>query len=198
MSIECDRAGTFRGKIFEYGLYEAQSGAVAVTIKAKLTEFYDAENSAWVPWEEYDMEVEGNVWVIKKNNGGVNEAAAKSLVECTGWDGKFSSVRDGSWHPSPCQFSVTHQPYEGVDYYKVNYVNDFDRTPGGGGLGNVDESKAKAIDSQYGASMRALFSGTKRNATKPATNAPKSPPKKPAPVTSNGDQTDDGGIHVPF
>lgn len=193
--MECDRAGEFRGTITEYGLYEAKSGAVAVTIKALLSELYDSENDVWIPWEEYDMEVEGNVWVIKKDNGGVNESAAKSLVENAGWDGKFSSVREGTWRPIPCQFSVTHQPYEGVDYYKVNYINAFDRTPGGN-LGNVDEAKAKALESQYGSQMRALFSGAKRSATKPTTDKPKAPPVPNSRAAKEADEAAD--IHVPF
>lgn len=173
MSNAVDREGQFRGTITEYGLKEMESGSVAVSIKAQLTEFYAGEEEGWLDWTQYDVEAQGDVWVIKRDKS-LNAKAAESLVKNAGWDGSFTSVKDGSWQPTPCQFTVKAEEYEGRTYYKIAFVNDFDRTPGG--MSNVDDARVKSLESQYGSQMRALFSNTKRNGAKPEASKPRTPP----------------------
>lgn len=176
MSVNVDREGTFRGTIVEYGLKEMDSGSIAVSIKAQLTEFFSDEEG-WVDWTQYDVEAQGDVWVIKKDKT-INQRAADSLVKFAGWDGTFTSINQGAWHPMPCQFTIKGEApneYHADTKYSIAFVNDFGRTPGGN-LSNVDADRAKQLEGQYGSQMRALFSNVKRNSAKPETSKPKTPP----------------------
>lgn len=164
MSTPVDRAGSFKGVIEEYGLKEMESGSVAVSLKARLTEFWDGQE--WHDWCQYEQEAEGDVWVIKKD-GKPNDKAIESLVKFAGWDGDFLSLIQQSWTPTPCQLTITSETYKNVVRLKIAFVNDLNRTPGGQ-MSNVDEAKAKDLQARFGASMRAIVGNAKRAGTIPA------------------------------
>jgi len=163
MSIQCDREGSFQGRILEYGLKEFESGAVAITIKAALDKISNGEH--WEDWEQYDMEAIGSLFIIKKDNGGVNNQQVESIVLATGWDGSLNSVVHGTWQPTPCQFVIKSETYKNVLQFRIAFINEHDRIPGG--LSNVDIDKAKALEAKYGSSLRAVSGNVKRN-TAPA------------------------------
>lgn len=173
MSQPVDREGIFRGTITEYGLKEMESGAVAVSIKAKLDEFYQAD--AWHPWAEYEQEAQGDIWVLKKDNGGPNDKAIASLVRCAGWDGEFTSITNETWKPTPAQFVVKREEYNGQTRFKIAFVNEFDRSPSGS-MGNVDQAKAKELQARFGSQLRAIVGNSKRAA--PPNGSPPAPPPK--------------------
>lgn len=174
----CDREGAFRAVISDYGLKEMESGAVAVAIKARLTDFWDAANGEWIPWEQYEMEVEGDIWIVKKDGGGVNQNGAESLMRHAGWDGSLESISNATWQPTACQVVVKRDEYKGNVRYKIAFVNALDRTPGG--LSNVDPAKVRELETRYGAQFRAIGGNIKRNAP-PAVGRPASPPASAAP-----------------
>ena len=96
----------------------------------------------------------------------------KALGEYAGWDGSFSSIAEGKWQPTPCQFSVEENEHKGKVTYRIAWLNGYDSPVGGKGL-SPDE--AKKLQTQHGASMRALIGNAKRNAA-PPTGAPQTPP----------------------
>lgn len=174
MSIPCDREGSFRAEITEYGLKEADSGAVAVTIRVHLLEMYS--DGQWEDWRQYDVEAFGDVWIVKKDNGGLNAKAVESLMRHTGWNGDIDSIVHGTWQPTPCQVAIKADTYENVTRYRVSFINDYDRVPGA--VGNVTEDKAKQLASKFGPELRALYGNVARNGAAPAGGSKPQPPKK--------------------
>jgi hypothetical protein len=176
--VPVDRKGIFRAEIVEYGLKEMDSGSIAVSLRCKLTDWWDGEK--FEPWEQYDMEASGDVWVVKKD-GNANQNAAESLMRHAGWDASFSSIVNGTWQPTACQISVEEETYKNKVQRKIGFINAWDRIPGA--MSNVDADGAKALEQRFGASMRALFGNVSRNQAAPASkpNAPP-PPSAPAPM----------------
>jgi hypothetical protein len=192
MSQPIDREGNFRAVIESYGVREMESGAVCVAIKAKLTQIWNGE--VWESWEQYDMVAEGDIWIVKKDNGGLNSNGVESLIRHAGWDGSFESITDESWQPSPCQVQVQRDDYKGATRYRIAFVNDFNRTPGA--MSTIDGNKAKELASRFGAQLRAIAGNAKRNvAPLPGKPVPPPPPKSipgPVPVSAND------GDPIPF
>ncbi len=168
MSQPVDRAGQFRGVITEYGLKEMDSGAVAVSIKARLDQIWTGEE--WQDWSEYGMEAQGDVWIIGKD-GKPSERAANSLIEFAGWDGNLLSIAQEGWKPTPSQFAIKDEEYKGKTYHRIAFVNDHDRVPGGN-LSNIDEKKAKTLQDRFGSAFKAIAGNAKR-----AGSIPAAPPK---------------------
>ena len=193
MSTQVDRAGSFKATIEQYGLKEMDSGSVAVSLKAKLTDFWDGQQ--WHDWREYEQEADGDIWVVK-TDGTPNDKAIESLVRFAGWDGDFLSIIQETWTPTPCQLTIKSETYKNVPRIKIAFVNDLNRTPGGQ-MSNVDEAKAKDLQARFGASMRAIVGNAKRAGAIPAP-----PPKangngKPAPLPRALDTPDPGPQPLP-
>lgn len=172
MSTMIDREGIFRGIIGEYGLSERDSGAVALTLKAKLEEIWNPESQTWEDWKSYDVEASGDLWIVKKD-GQLNRGQIESLCRHAGWDGNMTALVNGEWTPHRCQFSIKRDEYEGKIRFRISFINDHDRTPGQ--LGNIDEAKAKALQSRFGGDLRAIAGNIKRNGPAPM-SAPSIPP----------------------
>jgi hypothetical protein len=176
--------GTFRGQIIGYGLNEsAKTGSVSLYVKARITEAWDFGEKSWTDWREFEVEAEGNLNIVKKDGAGPNEKQVASIVAATSWDGSLTSLATNQWQPPECQFSVKADVYEGVTRYKIDWMNPYDATPGGGG--NVDADKAKALDAKYGSQFRALTGNVKRNGPKTSPNGPPAPRRVNAPVPSD-------------
>lgn len=173
--MECDREGTFRADIKEFSLYEAESGAVGVNLKATLTEAWNFDTREWLPWAEYGMEVEGCIYIVKKD-GSPNTKAAESLIQFADWDGDINSIVSGGWQPSPCQLVIKKDTYKDEERFKIAFVNHFDSTPGGGG--NVTADKARELADRHNSSFRALAADKKRNAAPVAKKGPPAPPPR--------------------
>jgi hypothetical protein len=196
MSQELDREGTFQGVIVEYWVRDTdKSKSIAVAYRARITAMYDFEKEKWDDWSEFaEHLVEGSQWVIGKE-GQVHERAVKTLVEDAGWDGNFTSIIQQTWQPIPCQLVVKNEPFEGRDYFKVAFINSFDRIPGGGSVA-AKADKVNELQALYGSQLKGLAGQFKRNAKPPASSKPSAPPpaKKQEPVLTNGE----GGEDVPF
>lgn len=182
-----ERTGQFRALITDYGLTESKDGAVGIAIKARLLEWFDPTGQgdggagAWAPWEQYEMEAEGVLWVVKKN-GEINELAAKSLVAHANWDGNLLSITNGAWQPTQCQVSVEKDTYKNETRFRIGFVNDYHRNPLG--MSSVGMDKASELQARFGSSLRAIAGNAKRNV--PPQNgqppAPPAPAATPAPV----------------
>ena len=182
MSNPVDRAGTFRGNINEYGLKEFESGSVAVAIRVYLTEYWNDIDKIWVEWHEFDHEAHGDIVIVKKDKT-LNQNAVNSLIRNTGWDGDIESIQSNKWAPTPIQVVIKEDTYNGETRLKIAFVNEFARTPGGLGA-NMSPEKAKQLQMQFGASLRAIAGSAKTNGTKPNGAPPAPPARKPmAPPT---------------
>lgn len=173
-----DREGQFRAKIIEYGIRTVDSGAIAVVLRAHLTEKWEGDQ--WIPWAEYQQDASGDVWVVKKN-GEVSQDSAENLMRCTGWDGSFSSISNNTWQPTDCQVQISKDEYKGNVRYRINYVNAFDRDPAGG-MAPIGDDKVRDLENRFGASLRAIRGNIMRNqpaAPAAANGRPAAPPAPP-------------------
>lgn len=171
-----DREGSFRAEITEFGIKQFDSGAVGVSIRARLTEWYSITEAKWYPWNDYETEAEGTIFIVKKDNT-VNQLGADSLIKYAGWDGNIESITNGTWQPTPCQVAIKREEYKQQAQMRIAFINDWHRTPGG--MSNVSPEDAKAMQVRFGAQFRALVGNAQRN-NMPATGRPATPPPAPA------------------
>lgn len=193
MSQPVDREGVFRAEIKEFGIKESDSGAVGISIKAELTEFWNG--AEWEPWTEYGMEAIGDVWIVKKDKS-INQSGTESLIRYAGWDGDILSIVNATWQPTPIAVVIKADEYKGNVRYRVEFVNDYSRVPGG--LSMVSPEKANELKTRYGSQLRAIAGNVQRNAapiqpSKPP--APVAPPTPPAPAMAS---TCDADEQIPF
>jgi hypothetical protein len=183
-----DWTGNARGLIAEFGLKEAKSGALAVSIVAKIHECWDPEGERWIDYREGELEVSGDIWIVKKD-GTTDQRKLESLIRYAGWDGQLPSVVEGTWQPTPCAFTVEREDYKDQARYRIGFINAYDWTPGA--VGNVTSEKAKELQAKYGSQFRALAGNVKR-ATIPPT-APVSKPSVPKPAA----KSQESPLHAP-
>lgn len=178
MSQPMDRAGAFRGQFHEYGMKEERSGALAVVVRMVVQEMWDHARQAWIDWAQYDMEVVGYLYIIKKD-GTLSQGKIKELTQHAGWNGDIDSLGGGLWSPTLCQVEVKEEEYDGNVQYRIAWIHAYDSTPGA--VGNVSAERAKELQTQFGSQVRALVGSTTRNATAPAGKPPTrySEPAKP-------------------
>ena len=196
---QLEQAGNFRGPVISYGLNKVESGAQSVYLTVRIEEiWYEGE---WCDYREHQLEVSGDIWIVKKD-GSINERQVRSLIDYAGWDGSLLSICDQSWCPPPVQITVGEDEYQGNVRYRINWLNHYDRMPGGG---NVSAEEAKELQARYGAQLRALSGNATRNAAAPPPGAPAKPPGKKkvakeatAPAASPSPPAADEHDDVPF
>jgi hypothetical protein len=189
---DIDRPGNFRGEIIDYGLMEFDSNSVAIAVEARIDEAWNDETKQWEDWRPYAMRATGNIFVIKKD-GTINTKQVEALVQHAGWDGSLESIIDNSWHSKPCQFSVNSEVYKDQTRYRISWINDYNRAPGG--LGQIAPNRVKELNAKFGGALRAVASNAKPIA-KP-NGKPSAPPAaklKREPVTAENTPQDE----VPF
>ncbi len=199
--------GSFRGTIADYTLSQPKEGpskSIGVNILVVGTGWWDAENEQWNDCEESDWRAEAYGYVnIVKKDGSLNEKSIENLVKNAGWDGDITSIVQKTWEPTPIAFTIKADEYDGKTTYKVNYINPFDYTPGGGGFKAFDPQAGKSLANQYGSQLRALASKFKpkalpTNGTKPSAPPKPKPKSEPAPKQETVPPSDDDGGDVPF
>lgn len=175
-----DRPGHFRGRILEYGIQDSQnSSALFVSVRVALDQFWNGTD--WDHWTDYDQEAYGRLCIIK-GDGSPNNLQVEALIKHCGWDGDIMSIVNGTWKPTDCQVELKSNTYKDKTTFRVEWVNDFTRTPGGG-ISSVDPAQAKILATKYGANLRAIAASVNRNGAKPA-GRPSPPP--PPPPRANG------------
>jgi hypothetical protein len=203
--------------VFDYALIEKKNdkgefNGLSLSVKITAAEVWmtpeGATDPAWLDCLAWDAHGEGYIVLISKA-GKVNENQINRLIKHANWDGDFQSLADHAWEPTPIRFDIQAKEYNGEVSYRINWINAFDSEPGGAG-GNVDADRAKALNSQYGAAIRALRGNQTRAATPPAAGKPQAPatPRKPPqrkPAAANGGSAaapvappQDGGGDIPF
>lgn len=187
MSNVLEWVGNARGRITEYGVQSAQSGAIGINLTIAVEDYFDKETGEWVDCRDNEFESTGTLWIVKRS-GEINDNAAVPLMEHADWR-DIESTADGTWKPTPCGFSIEEEPAteKYPKKWRIGFINAYDSTPGGG---NVTPEKAKALGSQYGGAFRALRGTIQRAATvpagKPAAPKPSGGPKPPTPKAKKG------------
>lgn len=180
-----DRPGNFRGKILEFGIHEAESGAVAINMRVSLDGRWDSENGEWDDeWSQYEQFADGAVWVIKKD-GTLNDRQIESLCRYAGWDAQLKSVQDQSWEPTPCAFVVNEDNYGDEQRFRVSFINAYDSTPGG--MGQVSADKLKELEKRFGSQLRAIAGNVNRGSAKDDKPKPNSPKRPEMAAAATGD-----------
>jgi hypothetical protein len=186
MPTDIDRVGDFQACIYEYGLQEYDSGAVAIAAKATISAMWNPDAESWDDWTSYDVEALGYLFIVKKD-GTVNDKQVDALVNHCGWDGNIASIINATWQPTPCQVKIAPNTYNGETTYRISFLNAFDRVPGGS-FGNVDVVKAKELEARHGAALRAIVGNAKRGTAPPnGKSRPASPPKAHAAAASKAE-----------
>lgn len=150
---QCQTEGHYRVEIEEYGLREAQSGAIAISLKAKILECWCGDDG-WVQWASKEETVDGDIWIVKKDGITTHDKSVESLAKYAGWDGDLGSVVTGKWQPIKCQVLVKREEYEGRSIYKIAFLNDWNREPGG--MGNVTAARALQLQEKFGRGLKAV------------------------------------------
>lgn len=183
MLIACDREGVFRAEVEAYGLKEMDSGAVAVSLKVKLLEWYgvmyQGDEPGWHDWAAYNMGAEGDVWIVTGKDKGnrINQGGVESLIKHAGWDGDLASIAEESW--TPTLFTVTTKPdtdkngHTRPGVFRLAFINAYDWTPGV--LKKISPEAAASLSARHGAALRAIAGNIKRNGSAPA-DRPVPPP----------------------
>lgn len=188
MGTPIDREGDFRVKVAEAAVRKEDSGAIGIGIKFQVLEAKAGDE--WQDWREYDVEVDGVFYVMKKDGTAI-ERTIGDLVNHLGWDGSFVSIEQGSFalNAPDCQVNVGSETYKDKARFRANWINGWDYE--GRGLGNVNSTAAAELDMQLGAKMRAMGAGAKQPAppAPPTGSRPVTPPAGP-PATAVATSTD--------
>ena len=172
-------AGNARGRITEFGVFEADSGAVAISIKAAIDAYFNIDTGKWTDCaaDRFEEIESGNILNRQDKRRRLISKSVESLCQYAGWNGDLTSIVNGTWQPTPCSFVLNEEEYKGVKQFKISFLNAYDRIPGN--VGNVTTEKAKALQDRFGASFRASAGNVQRNAAPPASKPPAPKPSGP-------------------
>ena len=178
-----DTEGTYHAEVLEAAYGKSTSGTPRVTFKFRLTEI-----AFGVEWDAVadDLDIIGDVY-IKKADGTLNRKAIDNLRDTFGWPGDdpfwFEDTLDRDGALNPCQVEIGWDEYRGERKLKVNWVNPYDRVPGGS-LRRASGAEREAMLEEISADLRAV--GGVASTEAPRRAAP--PAQPPAPPASAEDE----------
>lgn len=192
MTQRIDRQGTFQGRLIDFAVKKAKSGAVAITVHAEIDAALIGDQ--WEDWAEFEFDVFGDLWVVGKT-GEVIEWTARDLCEFAGWDGDLESISSGTWEPPSVVFHVQPNEFEGIVRYRLSRIVDPDK-PNRGTISGLDDDDVKSLQAEHGPALRAVVGDLLEE---PAPSKPKRAGKpKPKKATVPPDDGGPGGDDVPF
>ena len=148
-----DRAGIFQGRVIDYGVKTAKSGAVAVSLHLEIDTALVGD--VWEDWREFEFDVYGEMWVVGKT-GDPLEWNVRDLAKYLDWDGELKDVANGEWKPTdPVTFKVEADEFEGVIRYRLARLVDPDK-PNGGTVTGLDPEEVKGLDAEFGPALRTI------------------------------------------
>ena len=181
--MRIDREGDFKCAIVEHTVSTTQKGLPQFVGQFLAKEIWDEEanegNGAWVPWEEYNMDIVG--YLVLFTAEGKPIFHAEDLKNAIGWDGKsFAALAEMDLSETIVQIRVDLNTYNEKTTLQVSNIDKEDAIPGIL-IKKTEAAELKSLDAKYSQPLKAL--GGITPATAPAT-APKVPPKvsQPAPV----------------
>lgn len=171
------REGLFNAHPVDIGVDETGPNKLATCIiRFRLYEELQPTGE-WADCRAENFEITGYFYIERKD-GSLNSVAIDALKSALGWDGRnpfWLQETDLSGHP--VQVKLAAEQYNGKTRMKVQYLNPFGAT-GGGGVTKADDSTRKSITDRLGSKLRATAGPAP--AAKPAAPAtPASPPNLP-------------------
>lgn len=168
-----ERQGTFKAKPIEWSVYEAQSGAIGITVVFEAQQVWSNED--WRPLMPPAI-VKGTFYVVK-TDGTNNDRVGQMLCVTLGWGGSFAEVRRNPPPESLFQVEVKSEDYKGKTYYKVDRIRAENATPGGG---EVSDERLAELDKKYGATLKAIAKVAAAERVEPEPPQPEEPAAKSA------------------
>ena len=142
--MELNREGFFRGRIEEFGVREEDSKAIGIALRVRVLEEWSEEYSLWKDVSGEFVDAMGVIY-IRGKEGQLLDKAVHSLVKFAGWNGRISDITEGLWMPKEIQVVVKANTYKGKTTYRIAFVNDYNRAPGGSALSNVTSERAAEL-----------------------------------------------------
>ena len=178
-----NREGLFNAYPTEVGVDETGPNKLATCIiKFKLYQELQASGE-WGDCAADNFEITGYFYLEKKD-GSLNAITIDALKAALGWDGRdpfWLQETDLSQHA--VQLKLAFEEFKGKTRMKVEYLNPFGST-GGGGVTKADGAAKTAIRNRLGSKLRAI-AGPSQQVTPPPATPPSLPPAKPkAPAVS--------------
>jgi len=170
------REGLFNAYPAEIGIDETGPNHLATCI-ARFQLYEELQPSGeWADCADEQWEITGYFYLEKKD-GSLNTITIDALKAALGWDGRdpfWLQETDLSEHP--VQVKLGFEEYGGKTRIKVQFLNPFGSTAGGG-VSKADDATRRTISNRLGSKLRAM-AGPAQTPTKPA-GPPKLPPAKP-------------------
>jgi len=187
-----NREGLFNAHPVQIGIDETGPNNLATCIiNFKLYEELQPSGE-WADCSADNFDITGYFYLEKKD-GSLNTITIDALKDALGWDGRdpfWLQETDLSQHA--VQVRLAFEEYGGKTRLKVQYLNPFGSTAGGG-VTKADDATRKAITNRLGSKLRATAGpaqapakAASKPAPKPAAVAPprKLPPAKPKAQTT--------------
>jgi hypothetical protein len=174
-------AGGCRGQITAYKFGKVPSGAIVLNITARIDEYWDPDEKAWMDCRPNEFEIDGALWLwgTDENRNKLNQIQATALIRHCGWDRSSVSLQEKTWQPTPCGFTTELNKYKNDGSYHIVWINGYEEVPQGGQMSAED---AQALDNRYGGELAALAGNVARAETPPPSGAPATPPPAKAPT----------------
>ncbi len=170
-----DRTGTFRGVITDHAVSVSSGGFPQWVAQLQGAEYYDDDEKVWVDWSEYG-EHEITAYIILFGGKDKETLGCKQIKKVTGWSGKsFVELNDMDMSNVQLQFRVVEHTYEGNTNMQVEWIDEFDATPGRS-VRKLEKKDLAELDAKYKPILTATSGGP---TPAKAPTAPKAPPKAP-------------------
>ena len=130
----------------------------------------------WADCADEQWEITGYFYFEKKD-GSLNTITIDMLKAALGWDGRDPFwLQEADLSEHSVQVKLGFEEYGGKTRIKVQFLNPFGSTAGGG-VSKADDATRRTISNRLGSKLRAV-AGPAQAPTKPA-GPPKLPPAKP-------------------
>ena len=182
--MQVDRTGTFRCQATEWSVNKTKiqdnadgtqrGGLPQLVMRLYLTEYYDQQESEWVDFSEFQMEITAYLILYGKTKGTDKKSPTlnhQQAMKVFDWDGRsFIALMSGDYADLKFQVRIDENTYPGAKVpFQVGWLDVYDADPNRQ-LKKLNVEELKALDAE--------FAGLIRPAPKVAT-AVKAPSKVP-------------------
>lgn len=187
--MNVDRTGTFRAEVIENGVGETRkAGYPQFLVNAKLIEYYDEETEIWVPWAEYEQEVDCRLCLFgmvgKKKEFGTT-LTYDQVCKVFDWDG--NDFQDLAADKSGIKFQVrvddNDPDYADKTPFQVGWIDTYDAEPGRK-IQKLDAKGLKELNVKYATLLKKT--GKKAAPAKAPAKAPEVPTTTPSVKAKKG------------
>lgn len=150
-----DRTGTFRGLVIEWGVsVTSQKKLPQFVIRARLTEYYDQQESEWFDYTDQEAEVSAYLCLYganKSKGGEIGPTLSLDQVKKVfGWDGaSMAALANGDYSELQIQLRIGDNTYEEAKTpYQVDWIDEYDADPVRQ-LQKLSTTELKDLDKQF-------------------------------------------------